>query len=285
MRGGCRGPAASNPPVFPMQRMLIGLVLLLTVAVAVLGLVTFNLQSEIAPRRRDVADSRAPVATPVEPAAAAVDVERVANLERKIRNLEDALAAVRRAARAPTPSRPAPGSDAPGAPSAAGGDDGNALREAAQAYASHDDETGFDVSEAEMDYFTAVQRQVERRRRIDANTSNTVRRIERLVSRGEIAAIAEESKPAVEAIVRRFSVSQEDLMNRYLRQPTGSLQSLGHQERRDLHRQELEKVLVGIRQDLAAIVGEADASKISDSTLASPWGVRNNPRLAGRDNR
>jgi polyhydroxyalkanoate synthesis regulator phasin len=211
-------------------------------------------------------------------------VERVANLERKIRNLEDALAAVRRAARAPTPSRPAPGSDAPGV-AATGGDDGNALREAAQAYGSHDDETGFDVSEAEMDYFTAVQRQVERRRRIDANTSNTVRRIERLVSRGEIAAIAEESKPAVEAIVRRFSVSQEDLMNRYLRQPTGSLESLGHQERRDLHRQELEKVLVTIRQDLAGIVGEADAAKISDSTLASPWGVRNNPRLAGRDNR
>jgi hypothetical protein len=273
-----------------MQRMIVVLVVLLIAAVAVLGVTTLRLQERLDHRLSARADTGGRDVSPAELAAQRDAAARVGVLERQVSDLTRELARVR--------DRAAPGAaagagthgggahaspgDGPARPAGSGSDD-----------ASDDDYDGFTpardsggsfvITSEDEAYFEAVQEKIQQRRRLDGMVNNTMRRVERLATRGEMGALTDNVRAQIEPIVREYVHLSDDMLQRYLRKPTGEIAALDQQQRRDRMDAERTVAVAQARDRLTPILGAVDAEKVAETVIQGNWGLRYRDRAIRRN--
>jgi len=271
--------------------MLVFLVLILLVAVAGLGLFSLHLYDEIG--RQTL--TRRPATGPSRGVAGdESDLDRIVALESRTtelarandqlrtrleeaeRSLRAAREAFARTLRA-VQSGATPGDTDPGA------GDPNATGSGLNVGGPHEfDEHGQPVVTAEdEEFFLAVQQRVERRRRIDGMTRNVMRRVDRLVDRGEIGRLTPDIRAAVEERVKRYVAAGDDLVTRYVRDPTPEIEGMSRDDRNRSMTEERDKLVADAQRELEPLVGDSDASMIADVSLQNPWGLRVSRDRAG----
>jgi hypothetical protein len=256
-----------------MQRMLVGMVLFLTLIVGILIIVVVDLSGEISDRRLDrpgATGARTGGGEPtVRPEEVAKLESRLGDLSLQSNRLVDRLGRTEselRAARAEIRrlKRGDAGADEPLPED--GGDPRPFLDDPTR------NESGeFDITEEDEEYFVAIQRRIERKRRVTGLTRNVMRRIDRMVEKGEIATVAPDVRTEIEQTVRSFVAAGDDIVTRYVREPVEKLSS---DERRDRMSDERDKLVAEAQTALTPLLGESDAALVAQASLQNPWGVR-----------
>ncbi|MHC4848916.1 MAG: hypothetical protein ACYTEG_10735, partial [Planctomycetota bacterium] len=137
------------------------------------------------------------------------------------------------------------------------------------------DEAGnFIVTEEEMAYFRAVQAKIDRRRRIDGQTRNYMRRIDSLVSRSEIAEIPDKNRAELETVLNKFVTLNDDLVTAYVRQPTDAVRALGDDEKREQLSAERQKFSDKAKRALEDLLPPEDVAKVAERVFTNPWGLK-----------
>ena len=250
-----------------MQRMLVGLVLFLTLVVSALGIMVFDLRSELT----DLGKARAPEGVGREPVAESPHAGRIDSLDQRFSQLLNEMKVLRRRSAAAPPRVAAPSNvDRPAAPPAlaAGGGFLNATDRV------RDGNGEFMLTEADEELFLALQQRAQRRQRIESTTKGVMRRIDRMADKGEMAAIPEADRANVRAVIKRYVASGEDMMRHYVRQPSEATRLLTFEERRTQYGAERDELVAQATLELAPLLGEADAAKAAEAGLQSPWGRR-----------
>ena len=269
-----------------MQRMLVILVLVLLAAVAVMGVGVAELYwpasgassaSDRDSRRRD---SRRGVA------GSESASERMASLESELARAETAASRreatlrklqirvsdlARRLAAASVSGARDPKSNGSGGAHIVKGDD---LPAGLAGPRPRDEDGRFIISEEEMSYHRAVQGEIDRQRRVDGQVRNYGRRIESLVTRGDIATVPPEKRLDIDRILRNFVKLNDELVTTYVRSPSDDIRALSSEERREQLRTEREKFGAEALRALEPILGEADAAKVAERVFTNPWGLR-----------
>ena len=265
-------PGSGCRPENAMQRMLVTLVVILTAAVGVLGIATYNLSSAMdaqgsrrAPRRRAGARPGSDDAR---------EAERMLTMERQIAELTTELKRLRDR---PPQVIKVPGEGSARVPDASSSGDGPyAGGSGVLSGADHprDAEGEFLLTDEDEALFLALQRRVQERQRIDGMTRNIIRRVERLASRGEIGALDDHKKAELEPIIQRYVVAGDHLVSRFVREPTEDIQSLTAEQRRDMIQNERDVLVEKAVLEMAPLLGDADALKVAEESLQNPWGLR-----------
>ncbi|MGQ0613447.1 MAG: hypothetical protein ACT4PV_06915 [Planctomycetaceae bacterium] len=258
-----------------MNRTLVALVLLLTGFVAVLTVMVFGVKDQVdsAPSSRSGGPSLRPV---TEEQAAQADELRllrrdVVSLKAQIADLERRRASEAERSPATSPD-PAPGS---GDPERVAAPD----RASAPPAPERDAQGDWVITDEQVEYAAALQREVDRRRRQEGMARNVMRRIDSLAARGEIAAVQDQRRTEVEAIVKKYVARADDVVQRIARNPGDADAALTAEARRDLMQQERDQLAAAARQELVPLVGERDAGEIAENALISSYFPRNNPNL------
>lgn len=258
-----------------MQRMLVAIVLVLLVGVAYLGLSLSDLSSEVEQER--LARSRDAREDERRPPEREPDSDRVLRLEKKLADsaqvnrrltrdfgkLKARVSELNRlmAIRSTSPS--------------GNGDSVTPVGEPRPQLEVKRDEGGnFVVTDEEMAYFRAVQAKIDRRRRIDGQTRNYLRRIDSLVSRSEIGEIPPEKRAELETVLKKFVTLNDDLVTAYVRQPTDAVRALGDDEKREQLSAERQKFSDKAKRALEDLLPAEDVGKVSERVFTNPWGLK-----------
>jgi hypothetical protein len=242
-----------------MQRLLVGLVLVLLVAVAALGIAVYNLDDP-----RPARETAATRSTPVpDPAAAA----REAELERTLQLLKDELASVKRQ----LSERPAAIKVSPVPVTSGGGGTGEGGFVSAPGVRPRDAEGQLVITEEDAEFFQKVQEKVLRQQRVDSQTKSAMLRVDRMAGRGEIQPLAADRRAEIEKVLRRYVMAGDDVTARLLRSPEDG--GLTAEQRRDELTQARSQLLAGAQTDLEPILGVDDAKKVAEESLQRPWGL------------
>jgi hypothetical protein len=259
----------------PMQRMLVTLVVVLTGAVGVLAIVTMNLHAEVKAQagRRPGDPARV-----VEPGpAGGAEAARVEALERQIAELGREVKRLRERPPAALAAPAGVETDAAASPAAEPGDQlpsagaEDLLNAAARPRGA---DGAFLLTEEDEALFLALQKKVQERQRIEGMTRNMMRRIERLSSRGEIAVLDEHKRAQLEPILQRFMIAGDQLVSRYVRDPSPDVSNLTTEQRRDMVQAERDVLVEKAVMEMAPLLGDADALKVAEESLQNPWGLR-----------
>ena len=165
-----------------MQRMLVGLVLFLTLVVSALGIMVFDLRSELT----DLGKARAPEGVGREPVAENPDAGRIDSLDQRLSQLLNEVKVLRRRRAAAPPRAAAPsGADRPAAPPALAS--GGGFLTASERVRDSNGE--FMLTEADEELFLALQQRAQRRQRVESTTRGVMRRLDRMAEKGEMASI------------------------------------------------------------------------------------------------
>jgi len=274
-----------------MQRMLVGLVLLLTGAVAVLGAMVYRLQDDVAAvsARRGAGASSARAAVRPDGAAA-----RVESLDERLEGVVSELAALRaessRLAReqrrledAVRKHRRLSAGDADGSgsgPGSARPSDGNVLASADRA---RDGDGGFVITEEDEEFFVALQKRVDRRRRIDGMSKNLMRRVRMLEQNAEIDPLDEIAREGVANVLAQYVQASDDLVSRFVRNPDEEHKKLTAEERREAMARERGRLVDAASVELERLLGSMQAEKVIERTIARTYRFRRtSPRFRGR---
>jgi len=271
----------------PMQRMLVALVLVLVAAVCGLGAWVFELSAEVDGATRRAATDPAPnrgvsVAEAAESTRVQALENELAKLRGDVRGLRIQLENAERVAEAARRAAGSNGGAEGGEPPAYG-----TLPEGGDPFADPErDASGeFVITDEAEAYFLAVQERVQRRRRIDGMVRNVMRRVERLATRGEIAALPADRMAEVEKTIRKYVLAGDDLVTSYVREPDATKQALTAEQRRDQLAAERTQLVEQAQRDLVPLVGEVDAVKVAEESLQNPWGLRRDRGLGGTGRR
>jgi hypothetical protein len=263
LQGNSRRPITKGI-LISMQRLLVGLVLVLFVAVAALGVAVYKL-GDSAPSSRPPPPARTAAVIPEhDPAVAA----REAEFERRITLLQEELAAVKRELR----SRPTVPAATPPVESGGGGV-GEGGFVSAPGVRPRDPEGQLVVTEEDAEFFAKVQEKVLRQQRIDGQTRSAMARVDRMITRGEIAPLAADRKLEVERVLGKYVGAGDDLTQRLLRTPDDEAKGLTSEQRRDELSQARTQLLAAAQQELEPLLGADDAKRIAEESLQRPWGL------------
>ncbi|MFQ5843428.1 MAG: hypothetical protein ACE5JG_00400, partial [Planctomycetota bacterium] len=235
-----------------MNRMLVVLVVLLTAGLGVEWVYTLDLKGEIDSLRGR--RSQRPAAGS-EAAPDAATSEEIEGLRARVRRLEMDLA--RRSVGAPRASEGGAGERV------ADASPGSGTAAAPEVRRSVDG--AFEFTEAEIEHAMALSREVGRRQQIDRMTRGYMRAIDRLAARGEISALPKEKRDGVEEAVKRFVAGSQTTMTSMFRDPTPEIAALEPTQRRELLRNELDRLRQDAQIEIAAHTSQTDAEKITQS--------------------
>ena len=258
-----------------MQRMLVGLIVVLTAAVGALAVATINLYLDDtgAEPRRQAAPSRTPGEVAVDPRRLSVLEERLASLRdenegfrTRQKELERLVARLREA----PPPQGGSTDGSGGGPAPSGWNTYPPGEERPRAA-----DGGFVITEEDEAYFEEVQRRIQERRRVDNLARGAMARIERLARTGEIAAVPEESRDKVEGIVKKYVQASDSIVRQYFRNTDDEVRKLTSDQKRELVQDKREVLRADLQRDLEPVLGAADASRAAESVLASSFGLRN----------
>lgn len=254
-----------------MQKMLVILVLALTGAVAILSFSVYSLSSDLDGLRLSQGRSRlrtqprrdldpAPV-----PTSSSVDQRELQSLRIKVSDLSSKYGQVRqqldrtlaRLAAYKVRDEDGEGFEEPdGAPlpGRSRGTDGN-----------------WDISADEIEYAIALQKKVDRKRRLDSMVRSVTRRLDGLIEKGELEAIPEEQRERFDDTVARYLTASDDLMTRYFREPTEEIRALEAKDRRELLKTEREALQTQAQTDLGALLSGEQAETVADAMFRRGW--------------
>ncbi len=218
-----------------MQKMLVILVLVLIGAVAILSFSVYSLRDDLGSLRLTQSRShtrsrpRDTDAAPV-PKSSGVDQRELQSLRIKVADLSSKYGQVRQrldrtlARLADYKVREEDGEggefDDPGGallPGRSRGTDGN-----------------WDISAEEIEYAIALQKKVDRKRRLDSAVRSATRRLDGLIEKGELDPIPEEHTEKFNATVARFLTESDDLMTSFFREPSEEIRQLEAKDRREM---------------------------------------------------
>jgi hypothetical protein len=265
-----------------MQRLLIGLVLFLTASVGVLAVSVYNLSGEIqaSVRRSGSLPPRDPVTAGVPPARVETLEQRMARVVGELDKLQRDWQRLEReaaAARARNAATPRDTADGETPPVASGNlDPADRPREA---------DGDFVITDEDEAFFVALQKRVERRRRIEGMTKNVMRRVESLEKKGEIQQLTDEARAKLERVLHRYVVAGDDLVTRYVRDPDEQAKELTPEQKRDEMATARENMVAEAMVDLEALLGQADATTVGERCLRAYGGWRRNTRPGIRPRR
>ncbi|MHC4134186.1 MAG: hypothetical protein ACYS0K_04295 [Planctomycetota bacterium] len=252
-----------------MQRMLVGLVVFLTAAVGVLAIATYNLSEEVGTLRQ-----RSPAGPGRRVVVESPDTARIEKLERHTSGLLQEIDRLRRKVAVRPVVAPRPSAET--GPSAGSEDarvpDSEGLLTAARR--DRDPSGKFVLTDEDEELFLALEKRAQRRRRIESTTRNVMRRVERLAQKGEIQAISPTDNAKVEGVLRRYVEAGDDLISRYLREPSEDIKALSLNDRRQQLAGDRDQLVEQAALELAPLVGAADATTVAEASLQSPWGRR-----------
>ena len=252
-----------------MQRMLVGLVIFLTAGVGVLAIATHNLSEEVGTLR-----GRSPAAPARRVIAESADSGRIETLERHTSRLRQEVERLRRKVAVRPLVAPPPGATA--APAAGSEDarvpDTEGMLTAARR--ERDLDGKFVLTDEDEELFLALEKRAQRRRRIDSTTKNVMRRIDRMAQKGEIQAIPAQDNAKVKVVLRRYVEAGDDLISRYLREPSADIQALSLNDRRQQLAGDRDQLVEQAAAELSPLVGSTDATSVAEASLQSPWGRR-----------
>ena len=252
-----------------MQRMLVGLVVFLTAGVGVLAIATYNLSEEVGTLR-----GRSPAGPARRVVAESADAGRIETLERNTSRLLQEVERLRRKVAVRPVAAPRP--DAATAP-AAGSEDARVPDTEGMLTAGRrerDLDGKFVLTDEDEELFLALEKRAQRRRRIDSTTKNVMRRIDRMAQKGEIQAIPEQDNAKVQRVLRRYVEAGDDLISRYLREPSADIQALSLNDRRQQLAGDRDQLVEQAAAELSPLVGSTDATAVAEASLQSPWGRR-----------
>ncbi|MHC5044213.1 MAG: hypothetical protein ACYTGI_17770 [Planctomycetota bacterium] len=254
-----------------MQRMLVGLVVFLTAAVGLLGVTTYNLSDEVGSLRQ-----RAPAGSGRRAVAETPDSDRIQKLERDTSRLLQEVERLRRKVAARPLVVPAPSGESK---SSGGSEDLGARVPDTESLLTagrrdRDAAGKFVLTDEDEELFLALEKRAQRRRRIESTTRNVMRRIERLAQKGDIQALAAQDKPKVEGVLKRYVEAGDDLITRYLREPTDDIKALSINDRRQQLSVDRDQLVEQAALELAPLLGSTDATAVAEASLQSPWGRR-----------
>lgn len=266
-----------------MQRMLVGLVVILTAAVGALGVATVNLYLDggSQPSARQPVPARTAAAEAVDARRFQVLEERLAAMrdenevqQRRIAELDRLVARLReQPSSGSTSAEPSPG----GGP----GLDGAATYPWTTGR-ERDASGNFIVTPEDEAFVEEVQRRIRERQRVEGMTRNAMSRLDRLARTGEMAEIPAEKRGKVEEIVRKYVLASDAVVNRFLRSPDEAERALGAEERRDRVQDERVVLSADLQRDLEPLLGAEDARRAADTVIAPTGGARGGLREGGR---
>ncbi len=260
-----------------MQKLLVGLILALTAAVGALWVSHSSLSEDIDAKlqRRTSGPSRGTASEEVHAAQLRALETRLKNLGAEVSKLRaensDLVGAFDRLRRARPVSTKSKDPNATGAE----GDPRLALP-------GRDNEGDYAFTQEDEEYFMALQKRVERRRRLEGMTRNLMRRIDRLVRNNEMTAMGDGVREKVESAIRVYVESNDDLVTVFVREPSADVKSLSPEERRNRLNDEREKINNETQRVLAGVIGSDSAALVVERTVARTSSVR---RGIGRRNR
>ncbi|MDH3592017.1 MAG: hypothetical protein OER88_09070 [Planctomycetota bacterium] len=261
-----------------MQRLLVGLILVLTAAVAGLWISYSDLRDDLDARinRRSSGTAREA------PGKDGASLAQVKKLETRVANMMAQMDQMRAETDRMKRRKPVRVERA----SASGNGDATATPDPnLDTRINRDGEGGFVISEEDEEYFMAIQKRVERRRRLDGMTRNLMRRVDRLVRNNEIPTIQDADRPKVENAIRTYVEANDDIVTRFVREPPEDIKSLTPEQRREQLNSERDKIAVETQQALAGVVGADAAALITERTVTRSSSVRRGGFNRNRRNR
>jgi len=258
-----------------MQRMLAVLVVLLIAAVGALGIVVLSLSDRVG---SGTGDRSASVRSTPRDDEVEAQARAIADLKARIAGQDGRIAELRRdlAGAAAREAGRASGSDGAG-PSG----DSNAASPLPSPNLANDprrDPSGaWTFTEEQIEYAAALQKEVERRKRLDGMVRSALRRIDGLAAKGTIAPVQDVRRTQVEGVLRKYLVQADELVQSSLRTSEGGdAGGTQPEERREFLIRERERLTQEVRSELVPLVGERDAGEVAESTLMTSY----LPRLA-----
>jgi len=261
-----------------MQRMLVGMVLFLTLVMGILAIVVIDLSGAVSDRQLDRPGSVPSRTGADEPA---VRPEQMAKLEARLADLyRDSAQLTERLGRTESELRAAraelrrlrQAGAGDGAADPAAGDSGDDRPYLSEPERNPDGE--FDISQQDEEFFLAVQKRIEKKRRVSGLTRNVMRRIDRMADKGEIGNVDDETRLEIEQTVRSFVAAGDDIVTRYIREPTEELRLMDSEKRRDEMSDARDKLVAEAQRALTPVLGDVDAAAVAQASLQNPWGVR-----------
>jgi hypothetical protein len=255
--------------------MLVGLVVFLTAAVGVLAVTTYNLSEEVGALRQ-----RNPVGPGRRVVAETPDSARIEKLERHTSGLLQDVERLRRkvAARPAFVPHPPAAEGAPERSEEVRIPDTEGLLTAAGR--DRDQSGKFVLTDEDEELFLALEKRAQRRRRIESTTRNVMRRIDRMSQKGQIQTIPPTDRTKVENVLSRYVEAGDDLITGYLREPSDEVRALSLTDRRTQLSTARDELVAQAANELAPLLGTADATAVAEASLQSPWGRR--PALGSR---
>jgi hypothetical protein len=242
-----------------MQRMLVGLVLFLTLAVGVMAILMLDLQDRVdsvsgtrpgtAPARRTGGGDAHPIQVSTLEARIDSLLKQIEELRKEQRNTVSLLSRTPTTSTKSTERIPAEVTTEPGL--------AGAERHAGDIRVTEQDEA----------FYLAVKESVDRKRRIEAQVDNTMRRIDRLAEQNAIQPVEGEARRKVERAIVKYTAAADDLLTRYFRKPNDQLKAMPVDQRREAVRSERDTIVATATQELTAAVGQADAEVIHEKLL------------------
>jgi hypothetical protein len=255
-----------------MQKMLVGLVLVLTVAVGALGVAVLNLSDQIAAgSRRGAVVARKGAEEP------AVHREEIDTLLKQVSKLTRELESVRADQRQTASALARSLARRSGSDSGPKGD--GRIDDKAPDLNRPLSDPNFAVTAEDEAWYTAVKEAVDRKRRIKGQLTNTMRRIDRLASSGAINPVPATERAGVEKIVLNYVTAADDLLTRYVRKPSEELKALAGDQRREAMRKDRDEIVKEAERELLPILGDVDTQTIVERTLRSRRSWRGNERM------
>ncbi len=120
----------------------------------------------------------------------------------------------------------------------------------------------WDISADEIEYAIALQKKVDRKRRIDSMVRSVTRRLDGLIEKGELEAIPEEHAEKFNETVASYLSKSDDLMTRLFREPTEEIRQL---DRREMAKTEREALQAEAQNELAGILTDDQAQTVADA--------------------
>ncbi len=129
----------------------------------------------------------------------------------------------------------------------------------------------WDISADEIEYAIALQKKVDRKRRLDSALRSATRRLDGLIQKGDLDPIPDEHAEKFNATVAHYLTASDDLMTSFFREPSEEIRQLAAKDRRDMLNSERETLQALAQNELAAMIGDEQAQTVADAMFSRRW--------------
>ncbi|MEE8104216.1 MAG: hypothetical protein V3T86_01625 [Planctomycetota bacterium] len=127
------------------------------------------------------------------------------------------------------------------------------------------------ITDQEIDRAIALQKQVDRRRRLRGMVRSVMRRLDNMIKRDEMAPLEIDEHNLVEAVILKYMAASDDLMTLYFREPGWGIREMGPSFRRALLKTEREKLQADAAVEVNELLEDDRGTKIAKAMFYRNW--------------